>query len=166
MEYTFIGKAFKFGDNINTDYLISSRRKRDTLDLNILKHYIMEDIRPGFYNELGENNIIVAGENFGCGSAMEVAAQVVKANNVGVVIAKSFSRSYFRNCINNGIVVVEMDTDSILEGDILSIQLEDENVIVTNTNTKKIYSVHGYTEDIRKIIISGGIMKNFETIML
>lgn len=162
MEYTFTGKAFTFGDNINTDYLISSRRKRDTLDLNILKHYIMEDIRPGFYNELDEKNVIVAGENFGCGSAMEVAAQVVKANNVGAVIAKSFSRSYFRNCINNGIVVVEMNTDDIREGDIISVRLEGKNIVVTDTNTGNVCSAPGYTDEIKQIIIAGGIMSNLQ----
>ena len=67
MSYSFTGKVFKFADNINTDYIISSRRKRDTLDLNVLKHYIMEDIRPGFFEELSDANILVAGENFGCG---------------------------------------------------------------------------------------------------
>ena len=162
MGFTFTGKAFKFGDNINTDYLISSRRKRDTLDLNILKHYIMEDIRPGFYDELEEKNIIVAGENFGCGSAMEVATQVVKANNVGVVIAKSFSRSYFRNCINNGVVVVEMDTDDIPEGDIINVRLDGKNIIVTDENTGDVFLAPGYADDIKQIILAGGIMNNLQ----
>ena len=93
----FEGAAFCFGDDINTDYIIASRRKRDTLDVNILKQYIMEDIRPGFFHELSGSAILVAGENFGCGSAMEVAAQVVRGNNIPVILAKSFARSYYRN---------------------------------------------------------------------
>lgn len=162
MGYKFTGKAFKFGDNINTDYLISSRRKRDTLDLNVLKLFIMEDIRPGFYKELEGKSIIVAGENFGCGSAMEVAAQVVKANNIGVVIAKSFSRSYFRNCINNGIIVVEMDTDSISEGDLITVQLDEENIVITNGMTGKVSLLPGYTDEIKQIVLEGGIMHNLQ----
>ena len=165
MEFEFTGKAFKFGDNINTDYLISSRRKRDTLDVNILKQYIMEDIRPGFYSELSERNIIVGGENFGCGSAMEVAAQVVKANNVGAVIAKSFSRSYFRNCINNGLVVVETDTDSISEGDELTVRFAGTRIMVENKTTGKVLEAPGYADDIKQIIYAGGIMNDLGILM-
>jgi len=165
MEFEFTGKAFKFGDNINTDYLISSRRKRDTLDVNILKQYIMEDIRPGFYSELSERNIIVGGENFGCGSAMEVAAQVVKSNNVGAVIAKSFSRSYFRNCINNGLVVVETDTDSISEGDELTVRFAGTRIMVENKTTGKVLEAPGYADDIKQIIYAGGIMNDLGILM-
>ena len=165
MGYTFTGKVFKFDDNINTDYIISSRRKRDTLDMNVLKHYIMEDIRQGFFDELSDKNILVAGENFGCGSAMEVAAQVVKANNFGAVIAKSFSRSYFRNCINNGLLVVQADTDSISEGDVLTVSLEEGSIIVENQSTGSKIVAPGYTDEISKIIIAGGIMNNLDSLM-
>lgn len=165
MGFEYSGYVFKFGDNINTDYLISSRRKRDTLDLNILKQYIMEDIRPGFYNEIKGPSVIVGGWNFGCGSAMEVATQVVKANGIMVVIAKSYSRSYYRNCINNGIVAVEMDTDEITEGDQVTVRLEDNLIIVKDDTTGKEWKVPGYADDLKEIILAGGIMNNISIMM-
>lgn len=153
------GKAFKFPDNINTDYIISSRRKKDTLDTNILKQYIMEDIRPGFYDELEDMSILVAGENFGCGSAMEVAAQVVKANNINVILAKSFARSYYRNAINNGIIVVEMDTDTINENDIISVKVSENEITINNITTNKSTQHPGFRSIIRDIISAGGLVE-------
>lgn len=165
MSFSFTGTAFSFGDNINTDYIISSRRKRDTLDLNILKEYIMEDIRPGFHRELTERNILITGENFGCGSAMEVATQVVKANNFGAIIAKSFSRSYFRNCINNGLVAVQANTDGMREGDIVSVSFQGDLIEVKDETANIFLQVQGYAENIRKIILAGGIMNDLSLLM-
>lgn len=155
----FQGTAFKFGDNINTDYIISSHRKKDTLDTNILKKFIMEDIRPGFYHELKEASILVAGENFGCGSAMEVAAQVVKENNIPVIIAKSFSRSYYRNAINNGIIVIEMDTAQINEGDIINVKIYDDSIIIENVTNNCYTKVPGFRGEIKDILNCGGIIE-------
>ena len=76
------GKALCFGDNINTDYIIASRRKKDTINPDELVKYIMEDIRPGFSSLIEPGVMLAAGENFGCGSAMEVAAQIVKHRKV------------------------------------------------------------------------------------
>ena len=147
-----------FGDDVNTDYIISSRRKRDTLDLGVLKQYIMEDIRPGFYSELDGTSILVAGDNFGCGSAMEVAAQVMPANNIPVILAKSFARSYFRNCINNGVLPVEMDTGNIEEGSILHISMDDEGILVYNLASETVTRSAGYKGVVMQILLSGGIV--------
>ena len=154
----FEGKAFVFGNNINTDYIISSRRKRDTLDLNVLKVYFMEDIRPGFYDELEGVSILVAGENFGCGSAMEVAAQIIPANNIPVILAKSFARSYFRNCINNGVLPVEMDTSGISEGQRICVAMESGKVSVLNVDTGASTQLAGPDGEVLKILESGGIV--------
>ncbi|MCU6702091.1 MULTISPECIES: LeuD/DmdB family oxidoreductase small subunit [Eubacteriales] len=155
----FEGPAFCFGDDINTDYIISSRRKRDTLDVNILKQYIMEDIRPGFFHELNGTTILVAGENFGCGSAMEVATQVVKGNNIPVILAKSFARSYYRNAINNGILIVEMDTSSIREKDLLRITMDDNGILVEDLSNKLSVRCPGLRKELENIILSGGLIK-------
>ena len=165
MNLGFTGIAFKFGDNINTDYIISSRRKRDTLDMNVLKQYLMEDIRPGFFSELREKNVMVGGENFGCGSAMEVAAQVVKENNFGAVLAKSFSRSYYRNCINNGLLVIQADTDFIDEGDEIMISMDADKIIIRDSTKGIEVSVDPYPENIKSIIHAGGIMNDLEGFM-
>ncbi|MCL2165583.1 MAG: 3-isopropylmalate dehydratase [Oscillospiraceae bacterium] len=147
-----------FGDDVNTDYIISSRRKRDTLDLGVLRQYIMEDIRPGFYGELDGTSILVAGENFGCGSAMEVAAQVMQANNIPVILAKSFARSYFRNCINNGVLPVEMDTGNIAEGSLLNISMDEGGILVHNLSDETVTRRPGYKGVVLQILLSGGIV--------
>lgn len=153
------GTAFCFGDNINTDYIISSRRKRDTLDVEILKQYIMEDIRPGFFHELHGTGILVAGENFGCGSAMEVAAQVVRGNNIPVILAKSFARSYYRNAINNGILIVELDTDPIREGDRLRVTMDGDGILVEDLTTGMRVVRPGFRKELEDIIVSGGLIE-------
>jgi 3-isopropylmalate/(R)-2-methylmalate dehydratase small subunit len=147
-----------FGDDVNTDYIISSRHKRDTLDIDILKQYIMEDIRPGFYNELNGISILAAGENFGCGSAMEVAAQVMPANNIPVILAKSFARSYFRNCVNNGVLPVEMDTGDIVEGALLRITMDNSGIVAHNLTTGAKVQRRGFVGTVAQILESGGIV--------
>jgi len=118
------GRAFRFEDNVNTDYIISGKYKFKTLDMNELARHLMEDIRPGFYDEIQKGDFIVAGENFGSGSSREQAPLVIKAAGIGAVIAKSFARIFFRNAINVGLPVVECDTSQIEEGDELKVDLE------------------------------------------
>ncbi len=115
-----------FGDDINTDYIISSHRKKETIDPHVLKQYLLEDARPGFAQSLGEGDILVSGKNFGWGSGMEVAVTVVVAAGIRAVVVQSFSRTYLRNALNNGLMPVVADTGAIAEGARISLRLDEQ----------------------------------------
>lgn len=126
----FEGRARVFGNDVNTDYIISSRRKRETIDESRLREYLFEAIDPGFAASVQPDDVLVAGTNFGCGSAMEVAVTVLQAVGIRAVIAQTFARSFYRNAINNGLLAIECDTTSIVEGDRLSVLLDEPSVQV------------------------------------
>ena len=131
---SFQGRVRRLGDDVNTDYIISSARKKETLDEQVLRRYLLESLDPSFAASVKGGDVLVAGKNFGCGSAMEVAATVILAAGIPVVIAKSFARSFYRNAINNGLIPLECDTGHFSEGDPVSITLEAE-VVITNART-------------------------------
>ena len=156
--FQYEATAYCFGDNINTDYIISSRRKKDTIDPSELAPYLMEDIRPGFFGEIKGQAILVAGENFGCGSLMEVAAQIVYAAGIKVILAKSFARGYYRNAVNNGIMPIVMDTSGILEGDTILVEMDEDSLTVTNGRTHQTVSCPPFRGMIGDILKHGGLV--------
>jgi len=156
-EITLGGRARLLPDHINTDYIISSRRKRLTIDPDILRQYLLEDYHAGYAATVQDNDILVAGKNFGCGSAMEVAVTVVLASGIRCVLAKSFARSYYRNAINNGLVPVMCDTSSICEGDILNVHSGAAALTVINqTRNIKIPGAE-LSPMMMDILIAGGL---------
>jgi 3-isopropylmalate/(R)-2-methylmalate dehydratase small subunit len=117
------GRAHVFGDDINTDYIISGKYKFKTLDMEELACHCMEDIDPDFSGKVEPGDFIVAGGNFGCGSSREQAPLVIKHAGISAVLARSFARIFFRNAINKGLPAVECDTSGIETGDELEIDL-------------------------------------------
>jgi 3-isopropylmalate/(R)-2-methylmalate dehydratase small subunit len=124
------GRARRLGDGVNTDYIIASTRKKETLDESILKRYLLETVDPDFAASVRQGDILVAGRNFGCGSAMEIAATVILAAGIKAVVADSFARTFYRNAINNGLIPLECDTSRIPEGEMISITLDGTAVTV------------------------------------
>ncbi len=154
-----MGVAHKFGDDINTDYIIASSRKRDTVDPQELARYLMEDIRPGFGLQVKEGDFLVAGRNFGCGSAMEIAPLVVMAAGIRAVIAKSYARSFYRNAINLGLLVLEADSDPIDEGDLLEV---DRSGLIHDLTKGKKMQARPFAPLITEILGAGGIIPYME----
>ena len=117
-------RAFKFGDDINTDYIIAGKYKFKSNDMDDMAHHAMEELDPHYYERVKpEGGILVAGKNFGMGSSREQAPLVLIHSNTKAVLAKSFARIFYRNAINTGLPVVECDTDLIDEGDELDLDL-------------------------------------------
>jgi 3-isopropylmalate/(R)-2-methylmalate dehydratase small subunit len=154
------GNAHVFGKNINTDYIIAGKYKFKTADMKELSKHLMEDIRPDFYKEVKQGDFIVAGENFGMGSSREQAPLVIEAAGIQCVIAKSFARIFYRNCINVGLPVVECDTTGISEGDALEVDLE--NGIVRNLTKGTEIKAVPLPPVMVKILNDGGLAEHFK----
>jgi 3-isopropylmalate/(R)-2-methylmalate dehydratase small subunit len=123
------GKVWKFGDNIDTDLIIPARYL-NTSDPKELAKHIMEDADPKFVEKIERGDIIVAGENFGCGSSREHAPIALKAAGISAVIAQSFARIFYRNSFNMGLMIFELEDTSVIdEGDEVSIDVESGEII-------------------------------------
>ncbi|MCR5845708.1 MAG: 3-isopropylmalate dehydratase small subunit [bacterium] len=154
-------KAFKFGDDINTDYVISGKYKFKSNDMDELAHHAMEELDPNYYERVSPNGgILVAGKNFGMGSSREQAPLVLIHSNTYAVIAKSFARIFYRNAINTGLPVVECDTDLIDEGDELKIDLEAG--VVTNVTKGIEIPFAPLPPVMAKLLADGGLAAHFK----
>ncbi len=151
------GKCWKFGDNIDTDVIIPARYL-NTFDGNELAKHCMEDIDPDFVKKISPGDIIVAGNNFGCGSSREHAPLAIKSANISCVVAKSFARIFYRNSLNIGLPILECPEaiDDIQQNDFLEIDLSSGKI--TNLSSGKIYQAIPYPEFMLSIIKAGGLI--------
>ena len=156
-----MGNAHKFGNDINTDYIIASKRKRDTVDPQKLARFLMEDIRPGFGETVRPGDFLVAGENFGCGSAMEIATLVIVGAGIRAVLAKSFSRTFFRNAVNLGLLLLVCDTDRIGAQD--QVELDLERGQIRNLTRKTTIPFQPLPDLMSRIVQAGGVIAFLES---
>ncbi|MBF0215420.1 MAG: 3-isopropylmalate dehydratase [Candidatus Omnitrophica bacterium] len=118
----------KIQNDINTDYVISGRYKFKIQDEKELAKYIFEDLDPGFAKKIKAGDFLVSGDNFGCGSSREQAPVALKASGIQAVLAKSFSRIFYRNAFNVGLCLIECETRFIDDMDEIEIDLK-RNVV-------------------------------------
>lgn len=151
------GKVHKLGNNINTDDIIPAKYL-DSQDPKFLGSKCMENIDPKFTSRVKKGDIIVAGRNFGCGSSREHAPLAIKGCGVSLVIAKSFARIFFRNAINTGLAIVELDKSaSIAEGDSLDVDLAKG--VIKNLSKRETYKTHTFPKFLQEIVKQGGLLK-------
>lgn len=151
------GKAWVYGDNVDTDVIIPARYLNST-DAKELAAHCMEDIDKDFAGKVQQGDIIVAGENFGCGSSREHAPIAIKACGVSAVIAKSFARIFFRNAINIGLPIIENAElpDEASNGDEIEIDLSKG--VVKNLTKGKEYEIAPFPPSIQELIATGGLI--------
>jgi len=151
------GKVHKYGSNVNTDEIIPARYLNSS-DPAVLAKYCMEDIDKDFVKRVEKDDIIVAENNFGCGSSREHAPIAIKAAGISAVIANSFARIFFRNAINIGLPILECPeaVKAINSGDDLEINLNQG--IIKNLTKKEEYKAQPFPEFMQKIIKAGGLL--------
>ena len=151
------GNVWKYNDNIDTDVIIPARYLNTSSHEELAKH-CMEDIDLSFAKEVQESDIIVAGENFGCGSSREHAPIAIKASKVSLVIAKSFARIFYRNAINIGLPILEHPTiaDETDKGDVIEFDLSTG--IVRNITKGKEYECSKFPEEIQNLVNANGLI--------
>ena len=153
------GKAWIFGDNIDTDAIIAARYL-STYDQAELASHLMEDIRPGFFEQAGSGDIIVAGNNFGCGSSREHAPLAIKGAGISCVIAVSFARIFYRNALNIGLPILECPGNLSLlisTGDRLKVDLEKGEIIVPGNG--QTFQAVPFPPFMQELIRRGGLIE-------
>ena len=150
------GKVWRFGKDIDTDLIIAARYLNTSVPEELAKH-VMEDADPEFVNKMSAGDIIVAGDNFGCGSSREHAPIALKAAGVAAVIAPTFARIFYRNSFNMGLPIFELqESAKINEGDEVSVDMNAGTI--TNKTTDKTYSFTPIPEFMQELIDAGGLM--------
>ena len=150
------GKVWKFGDNVDTDLIIAARYL-NTSEPSELARYVMEDADPAFVSKMSPGDIIVAGENFGCGSSREHAPIALKAAGIAAVIAPTFARIFYRNAFNMGLPIFALpEAGEIAEGDVVRIDMRSGEVI--NETQQKRYKFTPIPAFMQELVDAGGLI--------
>ena len=159
MVYT--GKVIKYGDNVDTDVIIPARYL-NTSDHKELASHCMEDLDKDFTKRVEMGDIMVAGDNFGCGSSREHAPIAIKASGISLVIANTFARIFYRNSINIGLAILECPeaVANISDGD--KVEADLDNGIIYNRTTGKSFKTQPFPEFIQRIIENGGLIETIK----
>ena len=155
------GNAIKYGDNVDTDVIIPARYL-NTIDKKELASHCMEDLDKTFITRVKEGDIMVAGNNFGCGSSREHAPIAIKESGISLVIANSFARIFYRNSINIGLAIIECPeaVAGISEGD--KVEADLDNGIIYNRTTGAEFKTKPFPEIVQKIITAGGLVESIK----
>ena len=155
------GTVFKYGDNIDTDVIIPARYL-NTQNPQELAAHCMEDIDKTFITRVQPGDIIVGGENFGCGSSREHAPLAIKTAGVSCVIAKSFARIFYRNAINIGLPILECPaaSEAIANGDTVAVDFDTG--LITDETTGQTFEAAPFPPFIQKIITAGGLLNSLK----
>ena len=152
----FTGSAHVYGDHIDTDRIIPGKYTK-TLDLQSLADHVLEDLDPDFRSKMTAGDIVVGGNNFGCGSSREQAPLALKTAGVSAVIARYFARIFYRNAINIGLVVLEIPDFEAETGD--QIQVDLENNAVHNLTQERSFTISPLSPVMREILACGGLVE-------
>ena len=158
MDMHIEGRAHKYGDNVDTDVIIPARYLNIS-DKKELAAHAMEDLDGEFVKKVKAGELMLAGENFGCGSSREHAPMVLQECGIACIIARSFARIFYRNAINIGLPIIECGQAAAEAeaGHIISVDFE-KGVIVNKTLNKK-YSFEPMPDFIKNIMESGGLIE-------
>ena len=160
----FKGTAHRYGRDIDTDVIIPARYLNTSDPAELAKH-CLEDLDKGFVAKVQLGDILVAEENFGCGSSREHAPICIKAAGVSCVIAKSFARIFYRNSINIGLPIMECPeaVDAIKQGDMVKVDADAGTI--TDETTGETFQAHPFPPFIREIIEKGGLVARTREIL-
>ncbi|MCX7983196.1 MAG: 3-isopropylmalate dehydratase small subunit [Syntrophales bacterium] len=155
----FKGRIWKFGDNVDTDQIIPARYLNISDPAHLARH-VMEDADPTFPEKVKPGDIIVAGENFGCGSSREHAPIAIKASGIACVVAKSFARIFYRNAFNMGLPIFESpDIFSLVStGDCIEVD-GDQGIITILGEAPRTVKVEPIPPFMQELIRAGGLIK-------
>ena len=155
------GRVHKYGNNVDTDVIIPARHL-NTQDHKELASHCMEDIDKEFVNKVKEGDIMVAGDNFGCGSSREHAHIAIKASGISCVIANTFARIFYRNAINIGLPILECAeaSEKIQDGDEVSVDFNTG--VITNITKNETYQALPFPDFIKDIMAKGGLMNSLK----